>query len=90
MSNFLIETSILRKSMNLGKYEGAPIAAEYSTDSILDLSEYVGSAVTHFTSMVRFDADVMSVSILVRVYRDHHHITIIRDEDGSVRVVTNQ
>lgn len=89
MSNFLIQVAITAKSMNLGKFEGAPIAAEYSTESILDLSEYVTDAVSYFSSMVKFQSDVTSVSILVRTYRDHHTITITRD-NGEVRVITNQ
>jgi hypothetical protein len=90
MSNFLIETSILRASMKLGKYEGAPIAAEYRTNSIVDMTEYVQDAIGYFTSMVQFEADVKSVSILVRVYRDHHVIFIERNEFGKVVVTTNQ
>jgi len=70
--------------------EDASIIAEFRTNSVLELSKYVGEAMAYFQGMVKFDSSVSYVGLLVRCYKDHHVISLQRDEDGNVRVGTNQ
>lgn len=86
LKTFSAETAVAKHSMNLGKFDGAPIVANYATESIVDFSEYLTDTVRYFRSMARYDADVSYVTIMTRIDRDHRAITIVRDIEGNVTV----
>lgn len=70
--------------------EDASVIAEFSTNNVLELSQYIGEAMTYFQGMVKFDSTVSYVGLLIRCYRDHHAISIRRDNRGMLQVITNQ
>lgn len=69
--------------------DDAEIIARFSTDNVLELSQYIGEAITYFKGMVQFTS-VNYVGLLVRCYNDHHVISIRRDRNDKVQVRTNQ
>lgn len=83
--NFSIE--IAKRNAN---ENDATIIAEFSTNNVLELSQYIGEAMAYFQGMVKFDSTVSYVGLLIRCYRDHHVISIQRDDSGNVRIGTNQ
>lgn len=83
--NFSIEVA----KLNVGQETGSTIA-EFRTNSVLELAQYIGEAVAYFQGMIKFDSNVEYVGLLIRCYRDHHVVSIQRDGDGNVRVSTSQ
>lgn len=86
MKNFSSEIAVTRISDNKTP-QGERC---YSTNSIVEFSNWMSSAIEHFTAMVRFDSAVRSVAILARTYQDHHIISIDRDANGNVTVLSNR
>lgn len=87
MTNFLIDIAMATEAMGLGKFDGAPIVANYSTDSIVDFNSYLSSSIEYFTAKVRFEEGVQYVTMLVRTHHDHHTVIIKRDDLGRVVVL---
>lgn len=83
--NFSIE--VAKRNAN---EEDATVIANFSTNSVLSLAQYIGEAIPYFEGMVRFDSNVDYVGLLVRCYRDHHVISIQRDDSGNVKARTYQ
>lgn len=69
--------------------EDANVIAEFSTNNVLELSQYIGEAMAYFQGMVKFDSTVSYVGLLIRCYKDHHVISIQRDHLGMLQVITN-
>lgn len=89
--NFSVEVSIAYTGRdNYRNGEGPGIHSRFTTNNVIEFSEYVADAVTYFKGAVKFQTNVEYVSILVRTYRDHHTIYMELDGSGQVKVTTNQ
>lgn len=88
MKNFLVEIAIAK--LGHDSTNDVPVIQGIATNSVLTFTDYVVKATEYFSSMVKFDQEVEHVTMLVRTYRDHHVISITKNDEGSIRVRTNQ
>lgn len=87
--NFLIETAIALEGTEYPQYEGPLVSNRFTTNNVIDFSDYVVRATEYYKNMVQFETGVKYVSMLVRTYRDHH-VIYISFEDGKLKVTSNQ
>jgi len=88
--NFMIETAIALNDVEYAKYEGPAVSNRFTTNNVVDFSNYLNGAIEYYRGMVQFEKNVNYVAMLVQTYRDHHTIHITLDEYGKAKVTTNQ
>jgi hypothetical protein len=86
MQNFHIDIAVER----IGSSDFIAPSAVYSTDSVIDFAEYMASAMVHFRSMLRFEKNVIGVSMLIRMHHDHKVVNLsINEETGAIDMQEN-
>jgi hypothetical protein len=83
---FAVEIAITKYSDKFGPLDGPETSHYYATNRLDEFVEYVHDAKAYFSSMVRFESNTKAVSLLCRIDRDHHSLTIYLDNDGNVRI----
>lgn len=90
MSNFNCEVAITKHSDVFATGDGPMPIAQFNANSVIEFTRWINSALEYFGAMVKFEADVKHVAILVRIYRDHHVVSIFTDENGKLVIRSNQ
>lgn len=87
--NFSVEIAVTRSTATYYRFDGPLSEVSYYTDSVADFTEYLNSAMTHYRSMLRYESEVIGVSILVRTHGYHQVIDLSINEDGIIIMQEN-